>query len=435
MLPVRRPRALRLMVCFLAALVGLATVFAPPATPDADPTPPLDHAAHLERLGVPSWHRQGYRGQGVKIAILDTGFHGWRQYLGKQLPVHVTTRSFRSDGNLEAKDSQHGILCAEIIHTLAPDAELLFANWDAETPATFLEAVRWAKAAGARVLTCSVIMPGWSDGEGGGPVHFDLDAALGDDVLFFASAGNTAQRHWCGSLHPDAEGWHQWGAFCINNTLQPWGGERVAVEVYGPLGDQLELQILGKNGGVVCRAPLTNTFCNRRPWSHAVAKFDPDPGEDYHVCLKCSADHKSLPETKLHVVALGGNLEYCRCGGSIPFPADGARVLAVGAVDRRGLRAPYSACGPNSQKPKPDFVALVPFPSQCRLRPFSGTSAAAPQAAALAALVWSRQPQANASQVSGFLRGAALDLGPRGHDWETGYGLIRLPAVPEKVTR
>src|SRR5436305_1355280 len=60
---------------------------------------------HLARLGVDAWHAEGYRGQGVKIAILDTGFHNYHRYLGTALPDHVTVHSFRRDGNLEAKDS------------------------------------------------------------------------------------------------------------------------------------------------------------------------------------------------------------------------------------------------------------------------------------------------------------------------------------------
>ena len=52
--------------------------------------------------------------------------------LGKALPSTVAIHSFRSDHDLEAKDSQHGILCGEVIHTIAPDAELLFANWDTD---------------------------------------------------------------------------------------------------------------------------------------------------------------------------------------------------------------------------------------------------------------------------------------------------------------
>jgi subtilisin family serine protease len=62
-----------------------------------------------------------------------------------------------------------------------------------------------------------------------------------------------------------------------------------------------------------------------------------------------------------------------------------------------------------------------------RERPFTGTSAAAPLAAALAALWWSRHRDWTADQVRKAMRSAARDLGPPGHDWETGYGLIHLP--------
>jgi hypothetical protein len=125
---------------------------------------------HLARLGAGP-RQAAYRGQGVKVAVLDTGFRGYRAHRGGALPARVTARSFRSDGNLEARDSQHGILCGEVVHALAPDAELLFADWDVGEVGQFLAAVRWAREQGARILSCSVITPSWSDGEGGGAVH------------------------------------------------------------------------------------------------------------------------------------------------------------------------------------------------------------------------------------------------------------------------
>src|SRR5207244_2988202 len=110
--------------------------------------------------------------------------------------------------------------------------------------------------------------------------------------------------------------------------------------------------------------------------------------------------------------------------GSIPFPGDGKEVLAVGAVDANGLRYSYSSCGANPRRPKPDLVAPVPFPSMCRARPFAGTSAAAPQAAALAALWWCRHPDWTAAQVRQAMQSTARDLGPPGPDCETGFGLV-----------
>src|SRR5205823_2698255 len=138
-----------------------------------------ERQACLARLGVDRWHAQRFRGKGITIAILDSGFRDYRAFLGKGLPDRISVQSFRADKNLGARDSQHGILCGEVIHAIAPEAELLFANWEADRPETFLEAVRWARQQGARLLSCSVIMPSWSDGEGGGAVHERLAGVLG----------------------------------------------------------------------------------------------------------------------------------------------------------------------------------------------------------------------------------------------------------------
>ncbi len=87
-------------------------------------TKPIANAqSYLTFVGVERWHKLGYRGQGCKVAVLDSGFRGYREFLGKGLPAFVTAKSFRTDHSFEARDSQHGILCAEVIHTLAPAAQ------------------------------------------------------------------------------------------------------------------------------------------------------------------------------------------------------------------------------------------------------------------------------------------------------------------------
>jgi subtilisin family serine protease len=382
----------------------------------------------LERLGLSRWHGLGFRGQGVKVAILDSGFRGYRAFLGKGLPRSVRAKSFRLDRDLEARDSQHGILCAEVVHALAPDAELLFAGWEPDSPHSFLDAVRWARAEGARVVSCSLIMPGWSDGEGGGDTHRALSKLLGPgrtphDLLCFASAGNTALRHWSGDFSPDALGRHQWSPGQTRNALSSWSRERVAVELYGPTHTAYELQVFESASGALVGTARLGTDPRQR--GQAVVRFEPDPHATYHICLRGPA-RVDLAE-KFHLVVLGGDLTCATANGSIAFPGDGAHVYAVGAVDSAARRVGYSSCGPNSASPKPDFVAIVPFPSVCRDRPFAGTSAAAPQAAGLAAVMLSRHPERTPAQIVGAMRAAAEDLGPPGHDCETGYGLIRLP--------
>jgi subtilisin family serine protease len=404
------------------------------ATPDSlaaagSGVPARQRSQIMAQLGVDRWYKLGYRGRGVKVAVLDSGFRGYRAHLGTTLPARVTVRSFRSDHNLEARDSQHGILCAEVIHTLAPDAELLLANWDPDQPDEFIEAARWARQQGARVISCSLIMPSWSDGEGGGPVNEALAEILGPgtgrgDLLAFASAGNTAQRHWTGRFRDNGRGLHEWQAGQVDNELIPWGNERISVEMCWQPGANYELSVwdaatgaeVGRTRGRIGLRGKTKRCC-------AVVHFVPESGCTYCVRIRRLWGQPG----RFHLVALGGGLSEATVNGSIPCPADGPAVIAVGAVDGAGRRVCYSSCGPNSRRPKPDFVATVPFPSSWRGRAFTGTSAAAPQAAALAALLWSRYTQWTAAQVHTAMQAAALDLGPRGHDYETGYGLIRLP--------
>ncbi|HZT80290.1 MAG TPA: S8 family serine peptidase [Gemmataceae bacterium] len=398
-------------------------------TPDCGPLPPdrypaLHRAKHLARLGADRWHAAGFRGKGIKVAILDSGFRGYKEHLGKALPARVLARSFRSDGNLEARDSQHGILCGEVLHALAPEADLLFANWEPDRSDQFLQAVRWAREQGVKVISCSIIMPSWSDGEGRGPVHQALGRLLGDgnkagDLLCFASAGNVAQRHWAGPFRDTGDGWHAWVPGQRDNLVRPWGDERVSLEMCWSGSARYELSVAdARTGREVCRSAAV---CEDR--CGAVARFQPEPHRTYMVRVRLVGGEPG----RFHLSCLGGGMRHATTAGSIPFPGDGPEVIAVGAVSEEGRRVNYSSCGPCSAGPKPDLTAVVPFPSLWRPRPFAGTSAAAPQAAGLAALLWSKHPDWTASQVRAALGKAAVDLGPPGHDCETGYGMIRLP--------
>jgi len=412
---------------------AVALPVAEEATPDCgtieqDDDPPRHRALQLAGLGVERWHAAGLRGQGVKVAVLDTGFREYRSFLGRALPPKVLTSCFRRDGNLEARDSQHGILCGEVVHALAPGADLLLSTWEPNSPEQFLEAVRWAKSQGVRVISCSVIMPSWSDGEGGGPVHAELAKLIGagnhpGDLVCVASAGNTARRHWSGAFANSGDGWHAWQPGKKDNRVRPWSsGERVSVELCCPPGCIYQLQVVDSTKGTEVGRGLSGADPQR---GCAVVRFTPTVGRRYQLRVK----HVGGPVQPFHVVALGAELDVATARGSIPFPGDSPAVLAVGAVDEEGRRQQYSSCGPNSTRPKPDFVAPVPFATLWRERPFTGTSAAAPQVAALAALCWSRHPDWTAGQVREALRSWARDLGPDGHDCETGHGQVRLPPV------
>jgi Subtilase family len=413
----------RALVLLLLAAGGAAADWGSEPLPPTGPV--LDRPTHLALLGVDRWHAAGFRGKGIRVAVLDSGFRGYREHLGQALPERITVCSFRRDGDLEAKDSRHGILCGEVVHAIAPEAELLFANWEPDEPETFLSAVRWARQQGAQLITCSVIMPGWSDGQGGGGVHANLSRIMGDgtrpgDALGFAAAGNVAERHWSGAFHDDRRHFHQWEPGRTDNLLVPWGSLPVSVELTHPATAAYRVWVLDAADrsavGQTCRLPANGV-------GGCAVRFQPAVGHRYVIRVEQVAG--SMGELRL--VVLGGALELHSAKGSVVFPADGSSMLAVGAVDRAGRRQTYSGCGGGSSLAlKPDCVAPAPFATAIRSVPFSGTSAAAPQAAGLAALLWSKHPHWTAAQVREALRKSCVDVGEPGPDFDTGYGLIHL---------
>jgi serine protease AprX len=95
-------------------------------------------------------------------------------------------------------------------------------------------------------------------------------------------------------------------------------------------------------------------------------------------------------------------------------------VLTVGACDLEGELWDYSSRGPSPRAgpAKPDLVAPVPrrglvaFGDEDRRFPFGwGTSGACPQAAGLAALLWTAEPDLVTADLFALMRNGAGDLG------------------------
>ncbi|MEA5464073.1 S8 family serine peptidase [Leptothoe sp. PORK10 BA2] len=64
---------------------------------------------------------------------------------------------------------------------------------------------------------------------------------------------------------------------------------------------------------------------------------------------------------------------------------------------------------------------------------FNGTSAAAPNVAGVASLVWSANPNLTATQVHQILAETAFDLGIRGYDIEYGHGFVNADAAVRRA--
>ncbi len=112
-----------------------------------------------------------------------------------------------------------------------------------------------------------------------------------------------------------------------------------------------------------------------------------------------------------------------------PFSSDGPRRVFFNAdgtpVSGAGLTF---ASGGFTSRNKPDITAAdgvsTTLPGASGLNPFYGTSAAAPHAAAIAALVKSAQPTLTQAQLTTTLISTALDIMAAGNDRDSGNGIV-----------
>jgi len=136
------------------------------------PEPTVIISEGVGTMNAGYYHNAGYKGQGVKVAIIDGGFQGYSDLLGTELPSSVTVKSFYNsitgNGDITGGGEVHGTACAEIVHDVAPEAELYLINY--YSVAELDAAVQWAISQGVQVISHSV---GWfnqSFYDGSGPV-------------------------------------------------------------------------------------------------------------------------------------------------------------------------------------------------------------------------------------------------------------------------
>ncbi|MFF2481304.1 S8 family serine peptidase [Paenibacillus sp. NPDC058071] len=109
---------------------------------------------------------------------------------------------------------------------------------------------------------------------------------------------------------------------------------------------------------------------------------------------------------------------------AVKYPAAYSTVLAVGGVRPDNKPDPRSNSGPEIDLAAPWNVFTTAIGG--RYKKEEGTSMAAPQVAAAAALIWARYPNMKPYQVRELLRQTTNDTGTPGFDNRTGYGLLRV---------
>ena len=420
--------------------------------------------------GAPAWHSAGYRGQGVKIGIIDTGFQGFRSLMGTELPssasvearcytdIGVYTSSLADCDNTDA--SEHGTAVTESAFDIAPEATYYIAT-PGGSYGDIVTAVDWMIDQDVDVINMSLGFT-W-EGPGDGTTRYtngiqrSVDTAVAAGITFVNSAGNEAQSTWFGSFaDTDGDGLHE---FSVSDNCNNYAfydeGEIKALRFTGEVELKIQLRWDDRWGGANRDLDLILARYNEGTGRFEIyessdsaqsggAAHDPFDFISITVsagyyCLAIRHSSGSRPNWIQLQDFTGGLLQHHTLHHSIGNPAESRNsgLLAVGAAPVSDINTieTYSSQGPTPDgRVKPDIVGAdrgqsVTYRSTDNPNGiFPGTSQASSHVAGLAALVKQRFPEYSPQQVATFLKNHAEERGDTGADNIWGYGFARLLA-------
>jgi hypothetical protein len=413
----------------------------------------------------------GATGQGVSVGVISDSANRVGGGLADSqrtgdLPANV---SILQDGM--PGDTDEGRAMMEIVHDVAPGANLLF-HTASPVPQVFADGIRRLANAGARVIADDV---GYADEPmfNDGVVAQAVDqVASRQNVVYMSAAGNDSDIAYDGAWSEmrrtlfgfqfDVQDFGG-GDFLQNFTL-PVGQTMVLAFQYddafleGGTGQanfqvqtDLDVYITNATGTRLFDAFLDFNDITDEAFEFVVFTNDGSFGTNNFAMF---FDHFGGPRpTRVRWVSFGGDDPQAEFqGGPTLYGAPAAcNAIAVGAVpaatpgraesftsqggalpyffDVQGnrLAAPQVRNKPNLAAP--DSVSTSFFPAPAPNNIFSGTSAATPHIAAAAALYISQAPFATAPQIFNQLQRTALDVGAPGYDFLTGTGLFQLEPI------
>lgn len=178
-----------------------------------------DSYEQLNMIGVPNLHTLGYAGEGITIAILDSGFEGLEHTAFDSLVVAGKHDFIDGDDNVSGDN--HGTEVLSILAALdrgrmigsAPHATYLLGRTEIVKTSIdqrieedyFVAGVEWADSLGADFINSSLGYTVFSDGTGYKYSDLDgdtaittiaADAAAERGIFIFTSAGNEANDPW-----------------------------------------------------------------------------------------------------------------------------------------------------------------------------------------------------------------------------------------------
>ncbi len=439
---------------------------------------PLDSEGDTTHDAIEARRRYNVDGTGVKIGVLSNGTKSLaKSQAAGELPGSVTVLS----GQAGPTDKDEGTAMMEIVQDIAPGAQLFYAT-GSTGDLTMAANIRALKAAGCSIIVDDISYFNESPFQDG-PVSQAVNEVSAAGVLYFSSAANSGNKDsnqastWEGDF---ADGGTPPGPVSLA-TAHSFGPKNFNTN---PSGDKTHVELFWndplKNSKNDYDLILTDDAGNVTDMSTNVQSGSQDPYE--HIDSADKTTGKGRRGTRIYILKnIGAEnrfLHLCTDRNPLEISTEGstrghsasgapnafsvAAAPANKAFDGTGSGNPagpfpnpftssanfenFSSDGPRRIFYEADGTAITPTnltatggrvlhkpditaadgvsTSVQDFAPFFGTSAAAPHAGAIAALLKSKFPNASAAEVRNALMSTALDIGAAGIDRDSGAGII-----------
>ena len=393
---------------------------------------------------APQARATGFDGSGIMVGVISDGIDGVTSSIISSDLVPGTGLPVPPNSTCAAGEGDEGTAMLEIIHDLAPGTTLRFSEGISDKLA-FIDSIDCLRDAGAQVIVDDIGFldePFFEDGIVAEAVRDAVEAG----VSFHSAAGNSADTHYsapfAATTTPDGT-YHAFASGDLFNRMDvPAGGNLACVlqwnDRFGSSSNDYDLELWSLDGTPVLVDFSANVQDGTGDPFEGVGVHNTGPLAHVGVRVRREAGADRV----LKLVCLGAaNLEHQTPEGSIFGHPAVPGVVAVGGIDVAdfGLNQvePFSSQGPvdiffpsAEERDKPDLVAfdgvatsVCPDEATC-FDPFFGTSAAAPHAAAVAALLLSRNSCLSPAEVQARLMSAADDILAAGFDDVSGAGRL-----------